>query len=472
MESTKTGAPAPIDLISLLRRFQKSLKRTWLLVLVLTVLLSGANFFRARSSYTPIYECKVIFSVGSGYGSGDVFTSSYFYDTVTAQAMADSFPYLLRTEFMRDLILERLDKKYINGTISTSSLPSTNMMELRVTSANAQDAYQILNAVVDSYPQAAVYMVDNPQIFMREEPTVPTEPINPFSGVSAMEKGALAGIVLGLGITVLLAALNQSIGRVEDLKKIVNLPQVAAMPQVTLKKRRNSVKTFVCSEDDPSFAEALRGLRAKVRRQLDEKNGKIVMLTSTIPGEGKTTVSTNLALSLALEGHRVVLVDADLRNQTVGRLFRASSKNPGMLDCLKNPNLNVLDCLRKAPDSELYFLSGASTQKRHYSLEAKSIRRMLDTLSTYFDYIVVDTPPCGVVSDTSLLARYADCMLYVVKLDYASRSQILDGVTGLYQRDVPLTGCVVNGAKISRSHYGYGYGSKYGYGQKKGRASQ
>ena len=81
--------------------------------------------------------------------------------------------------------------------------------------------------------------------------------------------------------------------------------------------------------------------------------------------------------------------------------------------------------------------------------------------------MVVDTPPCSVVSDTMLFARYADCVLYVVKMDYANQGQITDGVTGLHQRDVPLMGCVVNGAAMSRRRYGYGYGSKYGYGQKK-----
>lgn len=477
MESSKSNAPAPIDLISLWNRFAKSLKRTWLLVLVLTLLLAGVNFIRARKSFTPVYECKVIFSVGSGYATDDVFTSSFFYDAVTAQSMADTFPYLLRTDFMRDLIIERLDKGYINGSITTSILPSTNMLELKVTSSNAQDAYDILSAVVDSYPQAAVYMVDNPLIFMREEPTVPTTPVNSFSGADSLKNGAVMGLVLGLGITAVLTLLTQNVGRPEELKKLINLPIVASIPLVTKKKRRSNDRGLITGDDDAGLSEALRGLRTKVRKQLEERDGKVVLLTSTIPGEGKTTISANLALSLAQEGHRVVLVDADLRNQTIGRLFGSGQKSVGLMECLKSSNVNVLECLRKAPNSDLYYLSGASTKKRHYSIDAKGVRRVLDHLSQYFDYVVVDTPPCGLVSDTSLFSRYADCVLYVVKMDYASQNQITDGVTGLYQRDVPLTGCIVNGAAISRHRYGYGYGygygSKYGYGQQKksGRSS-
>ena len=88
--------------------------------------------------------------------------------------------------------------------------------------------------------------------------------------------------------------------------------------------------------------------------------------------------------------------------------------------------------------------------------------------------MVVDTPPCTVVSDTTLLCHCADAVLYVVRSDYATRSQILDGVSVLHQAGAPLAGCVVNGVKERRSHYGYsygyGYGNKYGYGRKFSRS--
>lgn len=474
MESSKSNAPAPIDLIGIWNRLKKSLKRLWLLILVLALLLAGLNYIREKRSYAPIYECKVLFSVGSGYSTGDVFTSSYFYDTAAAQTMADTFPYLLRTDFMRDLIIDRLDKGYINGSISTSALPSTNILELRVTSSDARDAYDILLAVVDSYPQAAVYMVDDPLISVREEPTVPTVPINRFDGMGALKKGALLGLLLGLAVAGLDAMLTRSVDRPQELKKLINLPIAATFPLVTMKKRRSSARTFVTGGDDPGMAEALRGLRIKVRRRLEEKEGKVVLLTSTIPGEGKTTLSANLALSLAQEGRRVVLVDADLRSQTVGRLFGSGQKNVGLMECLKDPDLPVTGCLKKAPGSELYYLSGASTKKRYYSLDSRNVRRVLEELSRSFDYVVVDTPPCGVVSDTLLFARYADCVLYVVKMDYANQAQILDGITSLHQRDVPLMGCVANGVSVSRRRYGYeyGYGYGYGYSRKKNRSSR
>ena len=464
MDSHENNTPAPIDLLAILRRFWKALKKLWLLILLLAILFGAFGYINARRSFVPRYECKAILSVGSGYSMDDIFSSDFYYDSMTAQQIASSFPDVLNTEYMRDLVCTKLGTSGINGSIKASAIANTNMLQLTVRSANAQAAYDILMAVIECYPQAAVYMVDNPIIYVREEPSVPTTPINTFSARSAVLRGAAKGFLLGMAITVVFALLTQTVVNADELKKIINLPILASFPLISVKRRRKSAQTFLAAGDNPGMEEALRGLRTKVKKYLADKDGNVVLLTSTMPGEGKTTVSTNLALSLAAEGHRVVLVDADLRNQSIGRLFRTGQNAAGFMDCLRNPSLPISRVLREIPGSNLCYISGSSTQKRHYSLDGKAVRRVMDALSREFDYVVVDTPPCGMVSDTALLSRYATCVLYVVKMDYANKSQILDSVTGLYQRDVPLTGCVINGAAARSSRYGYGYGYAYGYG--------
>lgn len=465
MADNHTKAPEPIDLTIHIKRFVKVFRRLWPLVLVLSLVLSGFNFLRQRRSYVPVYECKAIFSISSGYGADDIFTSSFFYDSTTASQVGSTFPYLLNTEFMRDLILAQLDKGYINGSIRAEAKAATNLVELAVQSTNPQDAYDILNAVVASYPRAAVYMVDNPTIYMRRAPAVPTEPINSFSASGALSKGAVLGALAGVGIILAIALVTRTVGSAEELKKIINLPILASFPQINLKKRNKPETALITGRDDESIAEALRGLRTKIRKELSQTQGNVVVLTSTIPGEGKTTIAVNLALSLAEEGHKVALVDADLRNQSIGRIFRAGQKKAGLMELLNNPDLSVAQCLRPVGNTTISFLSGTSTQKRHYSLDAKSLRRVLGELSAEFDYVIVDTPPLSVVSDSMLLCRYADAVLYVVRMEYANQSQILDGVESLHQRQVPLTGCIINGAVRRHSRYGYGYG--YGYGRKK-----
>lgn len=461
MESGNT--PEPIDLTDLIHRFCKSLAKLWPLTLALAIIFGCFNFIRAKSTYTPRYESKATFSVSSGYGDDDVFSYSYHYDNTAAKELAAAFPHLLNTDMLRDLMLEQLGTSYINGTITATSVAETNMFELCVRSSSPQDAYDILCSVIDCYPKVAMIMVENPSVIIRKEPTVPTTPYNSFDGTQALSSGALTGLALGLGIVCIAAMLNKTFIRPEDLKREINLPLLASIPHVTAKKRRAYKQRFISAEDDCGLAEALRGLRTKVRKLLSDWDGSVVMITSTVPGEGKSTVSANLALSLSSEGHRVVLVDADLRNQTIFRMFGSGQSQKGLMDCLNNPRLSALSCLQSVSGTNLCYLSGTSTKKRHYSIDAKSMRRVLDELIPKFDYVIVDSPPCGIVSDTALLGRYADCVLYVVKQDYANQNQILEAITGLYERDIPLSGCILNNVPRSRIHHGYGYG--YGYGK-------
>ena len=478
MEAEK--APEKLDVISYVNRIFKLLRKFWILVLILGVLVAGLFYVRERSAFKTYYQSKAIFTVRSGYAGEDVFTNPYYYDTAAATQLAESFPNMLNTDVMKDLIMAKLGKNRINGTISPSSIANTNLFELTVRSTDAQDAYDIICAVIEAYPQVMVYSLDNPQLIIRQQPTVPEAPVNSFNHMEPLVTGGGLGICLGLMLVAGLALISKAIGSAEELKKLVNLPLLASLPLVVIKKRRNTTHTFINPEDDEGLAEALRGLRTKVRKQLAEKNGKVILLTSTLPGEGKSTIAANLALTLEKEGNRVLLMDADLRNQSIFRMFSSGKPRAGLMECLRTSGVDPMKVMNRVKNLELYYLSGVSTTNRHYSIDSKAMGRVMETVLPEFDYIILDSPPCSIVSDTALLARHADCVLYVVKQDYASQSQIMDAITGLYDRDLPVTGCILNAVPRSRLRYGYGYGygygsygygygygKKYGYGSKK-----
>ena len=460
----------PIDLDIYISRFLKTLRRTLLPILGLALVFGGWRWFRSARSFSPVYESKAILAVTSGYNTDDIFTGDTYYDANAAEQVVNTFPYLLTTDFMRDLITAELGTGSIPGSISAVSIAETNMFELRATGSDPQALRDVLNAVITAYPKASVYLVDNSRIQVLEEPNVPTEPINRFSGRDGLLRDVAMVIAAGLAVTLGLSLLNQSIGSAEELKELVSLPLMASLPQMRLKKRRKKAEILLRASDDPGMAEAIRSLRTKVRRKLDDSQGQVVLLTSTVPGEGKTTAAVNLALSLAAEGHATVLVDADLRNQTIGRLLSADGQGTGLMTLLKHPEIPVAQSLRRAEGSTLFFLSGASTKRRYYRVDPAAMRRVLGELKKQYDYIVIDTPPSAIVSDTALLSRHADCVLYVIRQDHANRAQILDTITGMHQRGIPLAGCILNGTPRSHSRYGYGYG--YGYGRKYGYGSK
>ena len=139
----------PIDIMGIVNRVIKALRRLWILVLVLIVLGGGVNYLRSRMNYTPMYQSTAILSVISGYSTGDIFSSNTYYDSSAAKQMADSFPYLLSADMMRDLLLQELGNTYYNGRVYYEAVKDTNVLQLIVRSSSPQDAYDILCAIID-----------------------------------------------------------------------------------------------------------------------------------------------------------------------------------------------------------------------------------------------------------------------------------------------------------------------------------
>jgi receptor protein-tyrosine kinase len=447
----------PIDLIELLVRFKNAFFRIWPLVLVLAVLLSGFNYFRTKRAFTPMYESKAIFTVDSGYASEDIFNVGAYYDQYASQQLAAAFPQMLSMEMMTDLVVQQLPKGYITGYAHAEAVADSTMLVLTVQDRNPQDAYDYLCAIIDCYPQVAIYVVDNPQLKIMHAPTLPSEPYNSFNGGEALLTGLILGIGLGLVCVAIKALLTHTVQDAEDLKVTVNLPILITLPKGIQKKRRSGNSAPHSVRSDPNMAESLRGLRVKLKRLLTAGEKNTILVTSTVAGEGKTTVSVNTALSLRREGYKVVLLDADLRRQSVAPALNEQNIGNGLMECLKDRRLNILDCVRET-ENGLHFISGPSTDKRHYAINPNSIQQIIQTLSSQYDYVVIDTAPCEIVSDTAALARCADCVLYVVKQDHAQKSQILNAVTSLHNKDIKITGCVLNGVPQSLHSYGYNYG--------------
>lgn len=461
-ENKNTAELKPIDLPELVGKFLRFFKRMWIIVLACAIL--GGCFFayRAKKSYVPIYEASAFFSVDSGYSESDIFNSNY-YDSVAADQLAEAFPYMLSTGIMADLMKDYLGKSSINGSLSAAAIEGTGMFVLRVSSRSPSDAYDILWAAIESYPLVASYMVDDPQIILREEPVMPTKPVFTFSYKAPFMEGALLGAAAAIAVIVLLSLIVNKITSVEQLKRELNRPVISALPLVRIKKRRNTSSDFVMATMDAGLSESFKGMSHKVQKKLTEAGGKTVLVTSTAKNEGKTTVAANLALAMARDGYRVALVDADLRNQSIAQRLSGEQGSVNLLE-LMHSKAEVMGAFKCVEGTSLYYLSSHSVDGNRYSIDHAGMKRIISELAAEFDYIVIDTPPCSFVADTALLCRYADLVLYVVRADFAARSRIIDAVNSLYDRGGSVAGFIFNGADVKGHRYGYGYGYKYGYG--------
>jgi capsular exopolysaccharide synthesis family protein len=199
---------------------------------------------------------------------------------------------------------------------------------------------------------------------------------------------------------------------------------------------------------------------------------KILMVTSSVAGEGKSTVAANLAISMALKGKKVILVDCDLRNPSVGRIFNASEGNPGLVAVLNGKatlDEALVEVKNKEVASKLWLMPGADKESRLVEiLGSEDMRSLIDRLREKADVVILDTPPSAVLVDAMMLVKHVDGIAYVVMRDYARRNIIFDGVQELSTSGAPIMGCILNGGRTRSGKYGYyghyGYG-RYGYGR-------
>ncbi len=459
----RSGA-SPVDLLNILVRFKHAFVQLWLLVLAMAILVGGFTWYREKRAFVPMYEAKALFTVDSGYTAEDIFGTGTYYDHYAAEQLAGAFPHLLSTDMMRDLVTQQLEKGYINGYATASSVADSNMLLLKVNGNDPRDAYDYLCAIIDCYPRVAVYMTQYPQVKIVTAPELPTEAYNSFSDGPVIVRGVLTGAMLGLLMILGISFMSKTIQTTEELKTTVNIPILVALPKVAVKKRRSRAETLITAASDMNMTESIRGLRMKVKKLVKDQKKKIILLTSTMPGEGKTTVAINLAASLVRDGKRVVLLDADMHHQSVARALGEAPESNGLMECMERRDLEILGCIRTNERHRLDFISGRNTERRHYSMDQHTVNKILDDLCQKYDYIIVDTPPNDVVSDAMALCRCATCVLYVVRQDRVQKAQVINSIHEMYAKGIKIDGCIFNGVPKFQRQYGYGYRYGYGYG--------
>lgn len=455
-----------IDLSRLLRELVPVARRLFYLPLILAVLVGALWLGKTYLTYTPMYRCEVTFTIQvSSSGSG---TGYNYYNKTVAEQLGKTFPYLINSDYMYSRLKKELGVGYINGSISAETVENTNLFTMRVVSNSASDAMAILQAAINVYPEVADYVIGSTSMNLLTEPTEPTAPYNGINAASELIKGVLMGFAAGVAVLLVCAMLRNTVRESEDIRNKLNQSCLATLPRVTFKKRTNGMAdnsvTILNPRVPSAFQESIRGLRLKLLRKMEGEGCRAILVTSTMPGEGKTTVSTNLALALSKNGAQVILIDMDLRRPSVKKALGVTTPSNGLVELRERKVASLGACLNRIEGTTLTLLAGDIPRKSTRPISARWMKNLIDTLRSQADYIIVDTPPTGLLADSANIANAVDCAVYVIGAGGVETPQILDGLQTLSESGVGVIGCVLNGVQTS---YG-SYGSKYGYGYSNG----
>lgn len=231
------------------------------------------------------------------------------------------------------------------------------------------------------------------------------------------------------------------------------------------------------SENSNFFvSEAYRTLRTNVSFSLSEVEGcKVIVVTSSMQGEGKSSTAANLAISYAMADNKVLLVDCDLRRPKLSRLLQISA-GAGLSNLLVNPAL-LKEVILPGPTKGLdVLLAGDIPPNPSELLGSSRMQQLISALREKYDYVILDSPPVNMVTDAVVLAPQSDGVLFLARANHSERGAVIHAVEQLEYARVKILGFVLNDVEMEKTHYGYGkhryhrYG--YGYGYESGTAAQ
>ena len=287
----------------------------------------------------------------------------------------------------------------------------------------------------------------------------------------------MLALVVGAGIPVgVIYLINLTQVTIEgraDVEKLTTLPVIGDIP-VADDLKGSSIAVF--ENQNNLLSETFRGIRTNLQFLLEEGQ-KVVMVTSTVSGEGKSFVSANTAISLSLLGKKVVIVGLDIRKPGLNKVFNLSTKEQGITQFLTDPKRNIMDLVQQSDvNANLFILPGGAVPPNPTELLArKGLESAIEQLKQHFDYIVLDTAPVGMVTDTQLISRVADLTVYVCRADYTRKSEFALVNELATTNKLPNISIAINGLDLKKKKYGYyygygkygkyyGYGKRYGYG--------
>lgn len=442
------------------------LRKSWLVILATTLigLAAAAGYSLTR---TPMYESQAVVFVQSQAGGT---ASELQQGSNYAQSRITTYVSLVREPVVMNPVITELglntSADRLAAKVTSSSPLNSTLIEITVQDPDPVQAAEIANALGESLA-AAVERIDTPagqdapikltrvrDALAAFSPVSPNVPLNLVLGV-------LVGLTLGVGIAVLRAVLDNRVRSPRDIEALTDRPLIGAIPHDPKAKERPLI---IHADPHNPRSEAFRSLRTNLQF-LEMDGGHTFVITSSVPTEGKSTTTINLAIALADSGKRVALLDTDLRKPKVAE-YLGIEGGTGLTDVLIG-RARVADVLLPWGGRSMHVLpAGKIPPNPSELLGSDRMKKLLDALGQEFDVVLCDAPPLLPVTDAAVLSRATSGAIMVVAVGKTTTHQ-LDGAlealetVGSKIAGVVLTMVPTKGADAYSYGYGYGYG---GYG--------
>ncbi|MCQ2510595.1 MAG: AAA family ATPase [Lachnospiraceae bacterium] len=440
-----------IDLMRLLDSSLRHIRYTWVFGLIMTLALAALGNIYSRKTYSPLYKVSASFVVNAA-SSKDALTYAHT-NSETAKQLNETFPYILTSGALSKIVAADLGCEHLPASVHAEALGDVNLFRITATGSDPQACMDVLNSMIENYPEVAKYILGTTTLDLINISQVPTKPFNAPNYMGTMKKFALMGVVLYLAFIVFRSLMSRTVYNKEMLSKYISIPILGSIPQIgSGKKKKRSPIQIAKGAVSGQYREAMETLRVRIISKMEHRKWKTMYVTSSMAGEGKTTMACNLAVLMAQHGDKVLLVDADLRNPSVAKTLGLVREKgaPGTNEFLRG-DFPVDKVLLKSEVPNLQVLPGGIAIDRVGDQFSNGrFEKMLSQYKDKVDYIIVDTPPCAMLDDTAMVAEHLEGGLLVVRKDYASIDAVIAGSELLGKTKAPLFACAMNFAAVKK----------------------
>lgn len=373
---------------------------------------------------------------------------------------------------IRDLQLDT-DYETLERKVEVSSVNNTSVMRISVKDSDEEQALRILKSIVSISPKIISDTVEAGSVKVVSEPRLQKNAVSPDRQRYALV-GTFLGIAAVCAIALLLAVSEDRIYSRREVEDRLGLTVVGEIPDQISKygkrkrKSANAQDAILTRNVSFSLKEAFRYLRMMTTKRLPQGSTNTIVVTSAVAGEGKSCISINLALSLAADSKRALLVECDMRKPTICA-YLGMRKEPevGLSTLLQGKSVLQEAVIKK--NGITILPAGKIPENPTELLSAERMRSLLKVLEEYYDYVILDTPPSVDMADAVTLSTISGGVLFVIRQGYADGQAIEAACEKLRNSDANLLGavlnrCVVGTSGSGRRGYGYAYGYGYGYG--------
>lgn len=447
----------------------------WMLVASALVFALGFSLLQTWT-YKPQYQANMTYAVtarNDGYSSSASLTAT--------KEVASVLSEMLTTDMIYDGI-RAADYRLadFDGTITARQVGETNFITTSVVASTPEQAFLALTTLTDVFPSVVDYISSRCTLTVMRAPAVYPAPIN---AASSQRTNMLVGIIGAVAMAALICYMNIQRGTVQTrtgARQMLDAPIIASLEHEwknrTLKAlihRTNKHVQVFSPAVSFGYSEQISVINNQLEHEAFDKGKKMIMVTGIGESEGKSTVAGNIAAGLALKGHKVALLDCDLRKPAQNSFFdNAYNSQLPLNKLLSQPfsyaNMDACRVCNERLGLHMYF-SLKQDARSVELLSGETMKQLLQALNEY-DFVIIDTPPMGMFPDAEVIAELVDATMLVVRQDYVPAVDINGTIDTLKKCRGSFLGVVLNdmvepGYGISGYGYRYGYGKKYGYGE-------